>query len=215
MWNGSTLSETIRPGIHSTMLLAVPLRKGGTRSKNASCTATLMPNPSSIARRTASGRSSRLRYVSVAPTSSKTKFSPSIRMLPVPVVPVELNAYQRKENWGASETFYRIARACCGQQAEKVADSKPSCNVLGPTALGFRHRDDLLEITRLLGRLGIDINVVAPLDASPSDLARLPAADFNVVLYPEIAETTAQNIRAFLAGKRNEELANVVRLPDA
>ena len=116
--------------------------------------------------------------------------------LPVPVVPVELNAYQRKENWGASETFYRIARACCGriENTEKVTDSKPrpSCNVLGPTALGFRHRDDLLEITRLLGRLGIDINVVAPLDASPSDLARLPAADFNVVLYPEIAETTAR-----------------------
>jgi len=119
--------------------------------------------------------------------------------LPVPVVPVELNAYQRKENWGASETFYRIARACCGQveKVEKTAkdmDSKPrpSCNVLGPTALGFRHRDDLLEITRLLGRLGIDVNVVAPLDASPSDLARLAAADFNVVLYPEIAETTAR-----------------------
>jgi light-independent protochlorophyllide reductase subunit B len=114
--------------------------------------------------------------------------------LPVPVVPVELNAYQRKENWGASETFYRIARACCGgiEKIEKVADSKPSCNVLGPTALGFRHRDDLLEITRLLRRLGIDINVVAPLDASASDLARLPAADFNVVLYPEIAETTAR-----------------------
>ena len=116
--------------------------------------------------------------------------------LPVPVVPVELNAYQRKENWGASETFYRIARACCGriENTEKVTDSKPrpSCNVLGPTALGFRHRDDLLEITRLLGRLGIDINVVAPLDASPSDLARLAAADFNVVLYPEIAETTAR-----------------------
>jgi len=119
--------------------------------------------------------------------------------LPVPVVPVELNAYQRKENWGASETFYRIARACCGriekvEKTEKVTDSKPrpSCNVLGPTALGFRHRDDLIEITRLLGRLGIDINVVAPLDASPSDLARLAAADFNVVLYPEIAETTAR-----------------------
>src|ERR1700760_676607 len=31
--------------------------------------------------------------------------------LPIPVVPLELPSYQRKENWGASETFYRIARA--------------------------------------------------------------------------------------------------------
>ena len=27
--------------------------------------------------------------------------------LPIPVVPLELPSYQRKENWGAAETFYR------------------------------------------------------------------------------------------------------------
>ena len=31
--------------------------------------------------------------------------------LPVPVVAVELPAYQRKENWGAAETFYQLVRA--------------------------------------------------------------------------------------------------------
>ena len=31
--------------------------------------------------------------------------------LPVPVVAVDLPAYQRKENWGASETFYQLVRA--------------------------------------------------------------------------------------------------------
>jgi light-independent protochlorophyllide reductase B subunit len=31
--------------------------------------------------------------------------------LPIPVVPLELPAYQRKENYGASETFYRVVRA--------------------------------------------------------------------------------------------------------
>jgi light-independent protochlorophyllide reductase subunit B len=30
--------------------------------------------------------------------------------------------------------------------------ARPSCNILGPTALGFRHRDDVVEITRLLNR---------------------------------------------------------------
>ncbi|MEM9751237.1 MAG: nitrogenase component 1, partial [Pseudomonadota bacterium] len=29
---------------------------------------------------------------------------------PVPVVPLELPSYSRKENWGASETFYQIVR---------------------------------------------------------------------------------------------------------
>jgi len=111
--------------------------------------------------------------------------------LPVPVIPLELPSYQRKENWGAAETFYRLVRTMCPQP---LADRTPGprCNILGPTALGFRHRDDLREIRTLLESLGIAINVVAPLDATPADLARLPDAQFNVVLYPEVANTAAQ-----------------------
>jgi len=110
--------------------------------------------------------------------------------LPIPVVPLELPAYQRKENYGASETLYRLVRACVGQR-KAAAPSSVSCNILGPTALGFRHRDDITEITRLLTDLGVSINVVAPWDATPADLARIPDAAFNIVLYPEVALTTA------------------------
>ncbi len=120
--------------------------------------------------------------------------------LPVPVIPLELPAYQRKENWGASETFYRLVRALAGPQAPppgekrpgRKAATAPSCNILGPTALGFRHRDDVFEVTRLLERLGVEVHRVAPLGARPGDIARLGDADFNVVLYPEVAETAAR-----------------------
>ena len=112
--------------------------------------------------------------------------------LPIPVVPLDLPAYQKKENWGAAETFYRLVRALSGAKRERTARTRPLCNLLGPTALGFRHRDDVKEITQLLGRLGIDINVVAPMGSSPQDLTRLGDADFNVVLYPEVANTAAQ-----------------------
>jgi len=113
--------------------------------------------------------------------------------LPVPVVPLELSAYQHKENWGAAETFYRLVRACApGPTGPRPVRVQKSCNLLGPTALGFRHRDDLTEVTRLLGRLGVTVNVTAPLGATPADLSRLGEADFNVVLYPEIAETAAR-----------------------
>ena len=112
--------------------------------------------------------------------------------LSMPIIPLELPSYQRKENWGAAETFYQVVRtlAAAGEMPPAL-DTRPSCNVLGPTALGFRHRDDVTEITRLLERLGIRVNVVAPLGASAADIACLPAADFNVVLYPEIARPTA------------------------
>jgi light-independent protochlorophyllide reductase subunit B len=119
--------------------------------------------------------------------------------LPVPVVALELPAYQRKENWGAAETFYQLVRALCGPSVpapgtkrERPEGQRARCNVLGPTALGFRHRDDLREVTDLLARIGVDINVVAPLNATPADLQRLGDADFNVVLYPEVAMPAAQ-----------------------
>ena len=71
--------------------------------------------------------------------------------LPIPVIALELPAYQKKENWGASETFYRLVRALAGSPASRVPREapgrRPLCNILGPTALGFRHRDDLIEIT--------------------------------------------------------------------
>ncbi|MHB8285965.1 MAG: ferredoxin:protochlorophyllide reductase (ATP-dependent) subunit B [Caulobacteraceae bacterium] len=113
--------------------------------------------------------------------------------LPIPVVPLALSAYQKKENWGASETFLQLVRAFApnGAAAPPRQISRPLCNILGPSALGFRHRDDLAEVKRLLARLGVDVNVTAPLGASVEDLRRLPEADFNIVLYPEIVEAAA------------------------
>ncbi|CCG39601.1 ferredoxin:protochlorophyllide reductase (ATP-dependent) subunit B [Magnetospirillum molischianum] len=120
--------------------------------------------------------------------------------LPIPVVPVELSAFMRKENWGANETFYQLVRALAGPNVPapgtprppRAPGQRPRCNLLGATSLGFRHRDDVTEITRLLDRIGIDVNVAAPLGASPADLARLGDADFNVVLYPEVASAAAE-----------------------
>ncbi len=101
--------------------------------------------------------------------------------LPVPVIPLELPSYQKKENWGAAETFYRIVRTLAGPHAPAPGTARPArepgrrprCNILGPTALGFRHRDDIREITGLLARLGIDVSVVAPMGGAPADIARL------------------------------------------
>ncbi|WP_298921891.1 ferredoxin:protochlorophyllide reductase (ATP-dependent) subunit B [uncultured Roseobacter sp.] len=109
--------------------------------------------------------------------------------IPVPVIPLELPSYQRKENFGADETFFQIVRALA-EPMQKTAQI--TCNLIGPTALGFRHRDDITEITSLLSDMSISVNVVAPMTASPSDVKRLGAAHFNVLMYPETAETAAR-----------------------
>lgn len=111
--------------------------------------------------------------------------------LPIPVIPLELPSYQKKENWGAAETFYQIVRGLAKPRSETEVNPR-SCNILGPTALGFRHRDDLIEIVKLLETIGLTVNVVAPLDATPDDIRRIPEAAFNVVLYPEVAEVAGR-----------------------
>ncbi|WP_300063288.1 ferredoxin:protochlorophyllide reductase (ATP-dependent) subunit B [uncultured Roseobacter sp.] len=109
--------------------------------------------------------------------------------IPVPVIPLELPSYQRKENFGADETFFQIVRALAKPMDRTT---QITCNLIGPTALGFRHRDDITEITSLLSDMGISVNVVAPMTASPSDIARMGAAHFNVLMYPETAESAAR-----------------------
>jgi light-independent protochlorophyllide reductase subunit B len=109
--------------------------------------------------------------------------------LPVPVVALELPSYQRKENFGTDETFFQLVRALarpCERTAEVTA------NLIGPTGLGFRHRDDVEEVTALLHEMGIGVNVVAPMGARPADIARLGAAHLNVLMYPEHAEAAAR-----------------------
>ncbi len=119
--------------------------------------------------------------------------------LPIPVVALELPSYQKKENWGAAETFYQIVRALNAPAAAATSGvvrppregRRPLCNLLGPTALGFRHRDDITEVRKLLDSIGVDVGVIAPMGASIEDIRRLPDADFNIVLYPEIAAPAA------------------------
>jgi light-independent protochlorophyllide reductase subunit B len=119
----------------------------------------------------------------------------------LPIVNLELPAYSKKENWGAAETFYQLVRSLLKPQLPtpgapkpdparwRTEGRRPRVNLLGPSLLGFRCRDDVREISQLLASYGIDVAVVAPLGARPADLQRIPTADANVCLYPEVAGT--------------------------
>ena len=114
--------------------------------------------------------------------------------LDCPVIPLELPSYQRKENWGAAESFYQIVRKLADPAVKPAPREgrRPCANLLGPTALGFRHRDDVAEIRKLLDTMGIDVHMVAPLGATPDAIRTIGAADFNIVLYPEIGDEAAR-----------------------
>ena len=117
----------------------------------------------------------------------------------IPVVSLDLPAYSKKENWGGAETLYQLVRGLLKAQVPPPGEPKPDptrwraegrrprVNLLGPSLLGFRCRDDVGEISQLLAGYGIDVAVVAPLGARPADLMKIPTADANVSLYPELA----------------------------
>ena len=117
----------------------------------------------------------------------------------LPIVSLELPAYSKKENWGASETLYQLVRGLLKNQevnseghnpkAWQNQGRRPRVNLIGPSLLGFRCRDDVIEISRLLASLGIDVNTVVPLEATVADVMRLTEADLNICLYAEISES--------------------------
>jgi light-independent protochlorophyllide reductase subunit B len=123
--------------------------------------------------------------------------------LTMPVVPLELPSYSKKENWGAAETFYQLVRTLClplapapgTPRAPRPEGRRPRAAVLGPTALGFRGRDDVRELRALLDEAGVDAHVVAPLGATVADLRRLPECDLVVCYAAEIAGTACEWLR--------------------
>ena len=80
--------------------------------------------------------------------------------LPIPVVPLELPAYSRKENWGAAETLYHLTRAMLKQAGaapagatvveKAVRSGRPRANLLGEQAergvWRALHEDRLLDL---------------------------------------------------------------------
>jgi light-independent protochlorophyllide reductase subunit B len=62
-------------------------------------------------------------------------------------MPLELPSYPEEGKLGRAETFYRWSgprRPHAPAPAKpRRARGQPRCNILGPTALGFPHRDDM------------------------------------------------------------------------
>ena len=105
---------------------------------------------------------------------------------------LNLPAYQKKENWGASETFYRLVRSLAGTRNRGrgfQVRSADAAIILGPTVARLPSpRRFARDIRALIERLGVGhLRHSANGRHALEDLTRLGEADFNVVLYPEIA----------------------------
>lgn len=107
------------------------------------------------------------------------------------VVVYDANPYRMAEVTSAEGLFTLLVKRYAQSQP---LTARPSVNIIGPASLGFHVRTDMICLRRIMQTLGVDINVVAPLGASLSDLRRMPAAWVNIAPYRELGLQAAQHL---------------------
>jgi light-independent protochlorophyllide reductase subunit B len=107
------------------------------------------------------------------------------------VIVFDANPYRMQEVTAAEKLFTLLVERYA--QAQPLTE-RPSVNIIGPASLGFHVRPDMICLRRIMQTLGVEINVVAPLGASPDDLRRLPAAWVNIAPYRELGLRAAQHL---------------------
>lgn len=93
-----------------------------------------------------------------------------------------------REIGAADLALKELVRSCARPQAKSPT---PTVNVFGPPLFGPGAEEEAGEVERLLGLMGVAA-VRVPLGTSVGELARLPRAWANVVLYREVGETAAR-----------------------
>jgi len=92
-----------------------------------------------------------------------------------------------------------FAKTTCEIVAHYATDcarsARPSVNIIGPSLLGFHDRANIASLRKTLATLGIEINAVVPLGASPEDLRGIGRAWVNVPSAHELALPTLRYLR--------------------
>ncbi len=113
------------------------------------------------------------------------------------VLLADVNHYRVNELQAADRTLQQIVqfyleRAQRNGTVPTERTPAPSVNLLGMTTLGFHNHHDRTELVKLMGDLGITVNLVLPDKAAVTDIEKLPRAWFNLVPYREVGLLTAE-----------------------
>ncbi|MEM1280149.1 MAG: nitrogenase component 1, partial [Cyanobacteria bacterium P01_H01_bin.152] len=112
------------------------------------------------------------------------------------VLLADVNHYRVNELQAADRTLQQIVQFYI-EKAQKKGElptektAHPSVNIIGITTLGFHNNHDRTELVKLMGDLGIEVNLVLPDQVSVNQIKQLSRAWFNLVPYREVGPATA------------------------
>lgn len=124
-----------------------------------------------------------------------------------PIITFNNKAWKINAENGVEEAIYELVRLYCPEPAEKgsvhglvenesssssgESGSSQACdlegtgrlraNIIGPTAETFNWTADEKELKRLLGLLGVEVNVVLTYETTTAAIKAMPTADINIV----------------------------------
>lgn len=116
------------------------------------------------------------------------------------VLLADVNHYRVNEFQAADRTLEQIVKHYLSKTKKEnltyTKTEKPSVNIIGAIDLAFHNQHDIIELTKLLSELGIEINLIIPQNCSVHELKKLPNAWFNIVPYREIGLATAKWLKS-------------------
>lgn len=78
------------------------------------------------------------------------------------------------------------------KSTEEDTKGEFTVNLIGCAVTYYNELDDLAELERLLAMVGVKVNLTLAVNHSMADLKRLPKADLNVVIHPELGHEAAE-----------------------
>jgi len=111
------------------------------------------------------------------------------------IILMECDYFKDQEDAASAKTLLKLIELY-GAVGGENRSAKPSVNIIGPALLSYNYLHDLLALKQIITDLGIEINLVLPMDCSVFDLKKINRAWVNLSTDIAISSPTLDYLQA-------------------